>query len=257
MGSDDPAMGWSRYCETMAIAQLSPALFLAQPTFEAVAVARRMARHAAGWGTPASASGWAGGPEEAEAWTAELVAPAYDEVTRVGASVRVLSLGCWLNARVSLAKMGAMGHGQPATRFAALMPGRGVAGAEVRQAAAAAAFYRGEALGGSWPAAGVGERLTPRWQLERTAVDPLMRAPVRLRPRDKEGGENSSAISLLPSRPRHLQRPQAVSAFHSLLSKPESLLAPTHPMSNMKHNAEPPRLSLACLVDPCPHPLPR
>lgn len=172
-------MGWSRYCETMAIVHLSPSLFLAQPTFESVAVARRMARHAAGWGDPASGAGWASGTEEAEAWTSELVAPAHDEVSRVGASVRVLSLGCFLNARVSLARMSAMGSGQPATRFAVLMPGRGVAGAGARQAAAAAAFHRGEALGGEWAAAGGGEQLTPRWQLERIAVDPLMRRPVR------------------------------------------------------------------------------
>lgn len=185
MGSDDPAMGWSRYCETMAIAQLSPALFLAQPTFEAVAVARRMARHSADWGDPSPLAGWASGTEEAEAWTAELVAPAHDEVARVGASVRVLSLGCWLSARVSLAKMGAMGNGKPASRFAVLMPGRGVAGAEARQAAAAAAFHRGEALGGAWAAAGAAERLTPRWQLERTAIDPLMRQKVRVSARDK------------------------------------------------------------------------
>ena len=43
MGSDDPSMGWSRYCESMRIARLHPGLFYAHPTEEARAVALRMA----------------------------------------------------------------------------------------------------------------------------------------------------------------------------------------------------------------------
>ena len=178
MGSDDPAMGWSRYCETMVVSHLSAALFLAQPTFEAVAVARRMYRLASEWGGAAAGAAWASGPAEAEALSTELLAPSHDEVRRVGASVRILNLGCWLNARVALSMMSRLGRGTPSTRYAGLLPGRNGAVAEARQAAAVAAYHKGEALGDAWSEAGTTTRNPPRWQLERTSIDPLMRRQV-------------------------------------------------------------------------------
>ena len=86
-------MGWSRYCETSVVASLSPALFFARPTREAVAVANRMAARAAAEGWPAAAGaawGVGGGEEggEGAALSQELLLPAFDGVSRVGASAR-------------------------------------------------------------------------------------------------------------------------------------------------------------------------
>jgi len=196
MGSDDPSMGWSRYCETMAIGLLSPALFLAQPTFEAVAVARRMARLAHSWAAPAPGTAWEPGHEnghengqtgqsgfhESEAFSFELLAPAHDQVSRVGASVRAFTTNCWLNARSALALLSSQRTtAAAATRYAALLPGRNAGGAE-RQAAAAGSFYRGEALGSSWSEGGANEKLEPRWKLERTLIDPMMRRQWQFEP---------------------------------------------------------------------------
>jgi len=92
--------------------------------------------------------------------------------------VRILNLGCWLNARVALSMMSRLGRGTPSTRYAGLLPGRNGAVAEARQAAAVAAYHKGEALGDAWSEAGTTTRNPPRWQLERTSIDPLMRRQV-------------------------------------------------------------------------------
>ena len=98
MGADDPSMGWSRYCESMRAALLAPSLFHLLPTHPAVALARRMARHAARAGQEwpsAPGAAWAGDASDAAALSDELLLPAHDDVTRVGAKVRVLHADCW------------------------------------------------------------------------------------------------------------------------------------------------------------------
>ena len=94
--------------------------------------------------------------------------------------VRILPVDCWLNARSALSRLGAApGGGPPSARHAALLPGRGAAGGAERQAAAAGSYHRGAPLGEAWRSATTGS-LQHRSAVERTAIDPLMRAaPVR------------------------------------------------------------------------------
>ena len=193
MGSDDPPMGWSRYCETMRAALLDPSLFFMQPTVEARALALRMAElaAAAGW-AEAFGAAWGAGPDEATALTMELLAPAHDAVTRVGASVRVLPVGCWLPARSAWARLPAWGGPPPAALLvgrhepppadigadlslnmaSAVVSGllRESAGASAaRQRSAVDYFHRGAPLGAEWSS--LGYRLPSRWNSD---VDPLM-----------------------------------------------------------------------------------
>ncbi|KAL1503242.1 hypothetical protein AB1Y20_011298 [Prymnesium parvum] len=177
MGSDDPSMGWSRYCESMRIAQLDPSLLFLLPTHAAAALATRMATLAsAGRWRPAAAAAWAAGPEEGAALTAEVLAPAYDRHTRVGVTSRVLQTGCWLGATASAYRLHrfAAAARRPVVAFAAARRGGGGA---ARQAAAVRHFHRGAPLGGAWlPAA----PLPSRGSLERTRMDLLMFAPRQL-----------------------------------------------------------------------------
>ena len=114
MGSDDPSMGWSRYCETMRVAHLSPSLFAAVPSASALALAQLMARRVS--------TSRANNFDEGEAWSAELLAPSHDNVTRVGASVRALPSECWLNGRLASARLPGARTGE---RYAAILIGRG------------------------------------------------------------------------------------------------------------------------------------
>eukprot|EP00965_Chrysotila_dentata_P066615 2206283-Pleurochrysis_carterae.AAC.3 len=135
---------------------------------------------APGWSTGASAS-WSSDAAEAEALSLELLAPSHDATTRVGASVRVLPHVCFLNARAAQALLPRAAVGQ---RFAALLVGRdgggdggggdgGVAATE-RHVSAVELLHRGARLSPAWA---VRPLLPTRWTLERTRIDPLMRAP--------------------------------------------------------------------------------
>ena len=215
MGSDDPSMGWSRYCETMRAALLAPSLFYLLPTTPSLALARRMSRAAGEW-RAAPGAAWGGGTEESIALSTELLTPAHDGSTRVGASVRVLSTECWLHERVALSRLvpkaGGRAFGQ---RPAALLPGRGVSGGGARQREAFEHYHRGNGLGGdgsSWVAAH--QPLLPAvWTLERTRVDPLM---------GHERVFNRTKALVLGSRCRRLVEPGREGSD----SRPLNLLAP-------------------------------
>ena len=165
MGSDDPSMGWSRYCESMRIARLHPGLFYAHPTEEARAVALRMAAALEPLAAAAAAADAEGG-----ALSDELLAPAFDTTTRVGAKVRVIDQGCWMPPRVAAAMLGGGGGGR-APKPAALLvpPGQGAA---ARQAQASDLYHF--RTNGVQTSAWAPARLPRKWELERRRIDPLM-----------------------------------------------------------------------------------
>ena len=194
MGADDPSMGWSRYCESMRAALLVPSLFHLLPTHPSVALSRRLAAAAQARSWPSAAgAAWSADASEAIAMSTELLMPAHDDTTRVGAKARVLHQDCWLNDRKATTTLGSN-----SPRPAALMPGRGISsgggffggmtgggGAEgggggapgltdqrCRQRSAIALFHKGESLSRCW-SLGL-SRLPPVWTMERTRVDPLM-----------------------------------------------------------------------------------
>jgi len=201
----------------MRIATLNPGLLLLQGTREAAAVARKMSAQAqqGGW-RAAPGAAWAATTDEAVALGFELLVPAHDTTTRVGAAVRVMHAECWFNGRQARARLqglsggGGGGWGGGATRPAGLLPGRGAGGAtdaasleRVREAAAT--FHGGARLGSSWapvrrhlllalfwvliplswclypppwPNVQWQVRLPPRHSLERTRVDPMMQVLI-------------------------------------------------------------------------------
>ena len=181
MGADDPSMGWSRYCESMRAALLSPSMVHLLPTQPTVALTRRMALLALKqrWAS-AHGAAWAAGPAEAVGLSMQLLTPAHDDTTRVGAKLRVLHASCWLHERTATSSV----HRQ-STRPAALLVGRGEAlggasGALCRQQSAVAHFHRADgALGDCWKLPNA-MALPPAWTLERTRVDPLMSHPLQM-----------------------------------------------------------------------------
>lgn len=197
-GSDDPSMGWGRYAESMRIANLEASLVSLQATHEAHALCALMASRgrAEQWTVaPGSAFEHPAPPlaTEASALTAELLAPAHDGTTRVGASVRVLHRECWLGGRAAHATLLERSRARPSPRRpAALLAGRhdGKEAAAARLAAASAFFHSpsrepvpspdaevtSRVLGQHWPA---GTKLPWRHAMERTRVDALMGAPLR------------------------------------------------------------------------------
>lgn len=189
MGSDDPSMGWSRYCESMRVAHLDPSLLYLSPTGPAAALARRMAALATegGWDR-AEGAAWARGPEESVALSEEVFSPSHDGYTRVGVSSRVMAINCWLNSLTSVHRLpDLVAQGE---RVAVAFPGgRGGGGvgrdgggrkAEAledvakRQQAAVRHFHGGAGLGWAWRHK---SQIPPRGSLERTRMDPLMFIP--------------------------------------------------------------------------------
>ena len=108
--------------------------------------------------------------------------------------VRILPVDCWLNARSALSRLGAApGGGPPSARHAALLPGRGAAGGAERQAAAAGSYHRGAPLGEAWRSATTGS-LQHRSAVERTAIDPLMRAAPVLEGEGPGGRDHAETV---------------------------------------------------------------
>ena len=181
MGSDDPSMGWSRYCESMRAAMLSPSLMYLEPTTPSRNLAGLFARHAAAWPS-ADGYAWEAAGEEATELSMELLMPAHDATARVGVKLRVMHADCWLHERTALAR--SVRGTQLGDRPAALMTGRAVAGhqvgvaaAECRQRTAHEHVHKGSPLGSCWSSGF--SRLPPVWTLERTRVDPFMSHPIR------------------------------------------------------------------------------
>ena len=182
MGADDPSMGWSRYCETMRAALLSPSIMYLQPTRPALALTEQMARRALGWES-AEGVAWGSGVAEALGLSYELLTPASDGYPRVGAKLRILHEKCWLHERAALSYLGSDGRnliGRPA----ALLPGRDATSmpsteAECRQRSAFALYHRAAAsLEPCWTGLGI-KSLPQLWSLERTLIDPFMSHPVQ------------------------------------------------------------------------------
>ena len=116
---------------------------------------------------------------EAMALTFELLAPAHDATTRLGASVRVVPAECWMPARHAFAHL----LDRSGARPAALLVGRadGVDAASDRAAAAAAYFHRrqpAEGMGSCVAWARQRKPLPWRHMLERTRIDSLMGAAL-------------------------------------------------------------------------------
>ena len=88
-GADDPSMGWSRYCESMRAAMLSPSLMYLEPTAPSRQLALLLAAQALQWPS-AEGYAWGAGVEEATALSFELLMPAHDATSRVGAKLRVM-----------------------------------------------------------------------------------------------------------------------------------------------------------------------
>ena len=181
MGSDDPSMGWSRYCETMRAALLSPALVYLQPTRPSHALAAQLTRRAMGWRSLVGVA-WGDGLDEALALSDELLLPAHDGYARVGTKLRVMRAGCWLHERAALSRLS--GSAPSSQRFAALLPGRNADNmvsteTECRQRSAVSHFHRGSPLEACWTSLRVESALPQVWQLERTRVDPFMSHPLR------------------------------------------------------------------------------
>ncbi len=158
MGSDDPSMGWSRYCETWCVAHVSSQLFNAEATEEAVSIARRMAGH------PLIAE------EEAALLTSELLAPAHDAVPKVGASVRILHSKCWLNEHLGLQQSDSFAR----TRYGAVVVARRGLASLARARELANWWHRGVDLGASWSVPS--SRLPSRHMTELLRYDRMMRA---------------------------------------------------------------------------------
>lgn len=184
MGADDPSMGWSRYCESMRIAHLDPSLVFMPPTLPAQALAARMAALASQnrW-EAAPGTAWRAGPEEATALSMELLAPAHDDTSRVGATVRVMHIDCWLSARVAAHKLARLARGSGilgsgGARPAALFPGRSMPVQEAarRQQSAIRWFHRGEPISGGWAAR---PSLPHRFVLEKKRLDTIMVEPLQ------------------------------------------------------------------------------
>ena len=96
---DDAQMGWSRYAQSLAISALSPTLFYASATKEAVAMMGGLA-HLFGGGSGANA---ASPTDDAYLFTREAIGPAYDGKRVAGVSVRVLGGSCFGVGHASVA----------------------------------------------------------------------------------------------------------------------------------------------------------
>lgn len=81
MGSDDPSMGWSRYCESMRAAMLSPSLLYLEPTTVARNLAEAIAARAVAWPS-APGYAWDAATNEATELSMELLMPAHDGTAR-------------------------------------------------------------------------------------------------------------------------------------------------------------------------------
>ena len=181
----------------MRAAMLSPSLLYLHPTYSAVSLTVKLAGAAAMWASlPGTA--WADGVDEAVRLSTELLLPAHDGTSRVGAKVRVMHADCWLHERTALSRLrsgGGWGSRSSYTqRPAALLPGRDAPedgasspasssgrparGAACRQRTALEHFHKGKELGACW-SVGFGS-LAPLWTLERTRVDPFMGHTVHL-----------------------------------------------------------------------------
>ena len=189
---------------------------------------------------------------EAKALTFELMAPAHDGITRVGASVRVMHRQCWLGARLAQAELArraasksgrvqdaasnpgpmpwippwlgcqraSLSHAccplafcQPAALFVGRNDGAEAAGQ--RAASAVAHYHRtGAALGSAWEA----RQLPWRHALERTRVDALMGAPLVWRTAKEAARTTRCQGRMAPSNGRPSPRPLhwlVISHMHS------------------------------------------
>lgn len=95
---DDPSMGFTRFCHGSRIVAYEPGFFYGQPTAEALALAVRMATHAAALPDGASAADVY--PAEREAFLHELWLPSHHEYASVGAQLRVMNYLCFVNSKV-------------------------------------------------------------------------------------------------------------------------------------------------------------
>lgn len=184
-------MGWGRYAESMRVSFLSPSLLFLQPTPSARRLARLLSQQAASHRWPAAErTAWEDlrvlGNGEAKALTFELMAPAHDAVTRIGASFRVLDVDCWPNGRLSLStlpKRASRRNLRPAALHVGRWDGSGsgdraTEAAAKRAWAAALHFHRAAALDlDVWPAAA--PPLPWRHRIERTLADPIMGRPLQ------------------------------------------------------------------------------